>query len=56
MSSSDDDHGSMQELQNIGVAPNYKRTAALRRELAHAPKHYFALGNHTQTLEAIGLA
>ena len=30
MSSSDDGYGSMQELQNVGVVPNYKRTTALR--------------------------
>ena len=34
MSSSDDDYGSMQELQNVGVVTNYKRTTALRSELA----------------------
>ena len=57
MSSSDDGYGSMQELQNVGVVPNYKRTTALRSELAHAPKQFFLLSvttpKHSFHLEAI---
>ena len=45
MSSSDDDYGSMQELQNVGVVTNYKRTTALRSELVMRPNHFARTGD-----------